>query len=66
MDDADDDEEEEAPDGTKITLPTPEQREAEKKTVLDPQLVQRRLRHCVRVLGNFKKKAEPGRFVCSK
>lgn len=45
-------------------LPTAEEREEEKKTG-GPQVhtVQRRMRECVRVLGNFKNKAEKGRYA---
>ena len=45
-------------------LPTAEEREEEKKNG-GPQVhvVQRRMRECVRVLGNFKKRAAPGRCV---
>ncbi|KAK0228443.1 NOL1/NOP2/sun family RNA met [Armillaria fumosa] len=43
-------------------LPTAAEREEEKKSgVPDVHLVQRRMRECVRVLGRFKKLAEPGR-----
>ena len=45
-------------------LPTAEEQQAE-KAAGGPALeaLQRRLRECVRVLGNFKKRAEPGRFT---
>ena len=45
-------------------LPTAEEREEEKKAG-PPQVhvVQRRMRECVRVLGNFKKRAAEGRYV---
>lgn len=43
-------------------LPTAEEREEEKKAGgPDVHTVQRRMRECVRVLGNFKKRAVPGR-----
>lgn len=43
-------------------LPTTEEREEEKKAGgPDVHTVQRRMRECVRVLGNFKKRAAPGR-----
>ena len=43
-------------------LPTAEEREEEKKAGgPDVHTVQRRMRECVRVLGNFKKRAAPGR-----
>lgn len=44
-------------------LPTAEEREEEKKGVSDVQVVQRRMRYCVRVLHNFKKLAEKDRSV---
>ncbi|CAK5277738.1 unnamed protein product [Mycena citricolor] len=44
-----------------FTLPTAEEREAEKIKVPDVHTVQRRMRQCVRVLGRFKKLAEAGR-----
>lgn len=45
-------------------LPTAEEVEEEKK-VGGPQVhvVQRRMRECVRILDNFKKRATPGRYV---
>jgi len=49
-----------------IRLPTAAEREEEKaKGGPDVQTVQERMRHCVRVLGNFKKHAEKGRWVFS-
>jgi ribosomal RNA methyltransferase Nop2 len=52
----------EAEDGDLFHLPTPQEREEEKKAGgPDVQLVQLRMRECVRVLGNFKKLAAKGR-----
>ncbi|KAF8447594.1 NOL1/NOP2/sun family-domain-containing protein [Boletus edulis BED1] len=48
-------------DGEPFRLPTAEEREEEKKGVSDVHVVQRRMRHCVRVLRNFKKLAEKDR-----
>ncbi|KAF6765111.1 NOL1/NOP2/sun family RNA met [Ephemerocybe angulata] len=50
-------------DAEEFHLPTAEEREAE-KAVGGPELhaLQRRLREVVRVLGNFKKRAEAGRY----
>lgn len=61
-DDMDEDEEEGAEEP--FVLPTAEEREEEKK-LGGPQLhvVQRRMRECVRVLGNFRKRAAPDRCV---
>lgn len=57
-----DSEAEEDDDGEAFSLPTAEEREAEKASGgPELQYLQRRLRECVRVLGNFKKRAEPGR-----
>ena len=51
-----------AEDGEAFHLPTPQEREEEKKVGgPDVQLVQRRMRECVRILGNFKKLASKGR-----
>ena len=51
----------------KIRLPTVAEREEEKaKGGPDVQAVQERMRYCVRVLGNFKKCAEKGRWVFSR
>lgn len=50
-------------DGEPFHLPTAEEREEEKKGVSDIHVVQRRMRRCVRILGNFKKLAEKGRSV---
>lgn len=49
-------------DGDAFVLPTPQERE-EEKSVGGPnvQLVQRRMRECARVLGNFKRFAAKGR-----
>lgn len=58
-------EEEEEDEGEPFRLPTTEEREEEKKGVSDVQVVQRRMRHCVRVLCNFKKLAEKDRSVIS-
>lgn len=49
--------------GEPFRLPTAEEREEEKKGVSDVQVVQHRMRHCVRVLRNFKKLSEKDRFV---
>jgi hypothetical protein len=54
-----DDEDEE--EGEPFHLPTAEEREEEKKGVSDVQVIQRRMRYCVRVLRNFKKLAEKDR-----
>ena len=63
-DDAEDDDETEGEGEEPLELPTAEEREEEKKTG-GPQVhvVQRRMRECVRVLGNFKKRAAAGRCV---
>ena len=63
--DADEDEGEEGEGAAEpFELPTAEEREEEKKAG-GPQVhvVQRRMRECVRVLGNFKKRAAKGRYV---
>lgn len=59
-----DEEMDEGPDGEAFHLPTPEER-AEEKEAGGPDVnsVQRRMRECVRVLGNFKKRAEAGRCL---
>lgn len=45
-------------------LPTAEEREEEKKTGgPQVQVVQRRMRECVRVLSNLRKRAAKGRYV---
>lgn len=45
-----------------VRLPTAAEREEEQtQGGPDVQAVQHRMRHCVRVLGNFKKRAEKGR-----
>lgn len=49
--------------GEPFRLPTAEEREEEKQNVADVQTVQKRMWHCVRVLGNLKKLAEKGRYV---
>ncbi|KAF8557248.1 NOL1/NOP2/sun family RNA met [Imleria badia] len=54
-------EDEDEEEGEPFRLPTAEEREEEKKGVSDVQVVQRRMRHCVRVLRNFKKLAEKDR-----
>ncbi|KIJ68984.1 hypothetical protein HYDPIDRAFT_80900 [Hydnomerulius pinastri MD-312] len=51
----------EAEEGEAFHLPTTEEREEEKKGVSDVQVVQRRMRHCVRILGNFRKLAAKDR-----
>ncbi|KAF5365599.1 hypothetical protein D9758_003237 [Tetrapyrgos nigripes] len=57
-----DDEDEEVEAGDEFHLPTAEEREEEKKNGgPDVHVVQRRMRHCVRVLGRFSKRAEKGR-----
>lgn len=51
-------------DGEVFQLPTTEEREAEKKAGgPDVHVVQRRMRECVKVLGNFRKLAAKERFV---
>ncbi|OCH95028.1 NOL1/NOP2/sun family putative RNA met [Obba rivulosa] len=62
-DDVDMDEEGEGGDDAEgFSLPTAEEREEEKKNGgPDVHLVQRRMRECIRVLGNFKKFAAKGR-----
>ena len=64
-DDVDMDEEGEGgEDSEDFVLPTAEEREEEKKRGgPDVHTVQRRMRECVRVLGNFKKLAAKGRYV---
>ncbi|KAI6103471.1 NOL1/NOP2/sun family-domain-containing protein [Pisolithus sp. B1] len=47
--------------GEPFHLPTAEEREEEKKGVADVHVVQKRMRYCARVLGNFKRLAEEGR-----
>lgn len=47
--------------GEPFHLPTAEEREEEKKGVADVHVIQKRMRHCARVLGNFKRLAEEGR-----
>jgi ribosomal RNA methyltransferase Nop2 len=48
--------------GGELTLPTAAEREEEKnKGGPDVPTVQQRMKYCVRVLGNFKKRAEKGR-----
>ncbi|KAG9318794.1 putative NOP2-nucleolar protein [Chiua virens] len=47
--------------GEPFQLPTAEEREEEKQGVSDVQVVRRRMRHCVKVLGSFKKFAEKNR-----
>lgn len=64
--DEDDDvgmEDEDEEEGGLFRLPTAEEREEEKKGVSDVQVVQRRMRQCVKVLRNFKKLAEKDRSV---
>jgi ribosomal RNA methyltransferase Nop2 len=52
--------------GEPFNLPTAQEREEEKKRGgPDVQLVQRRMRECVRVLSKFRKLAEKGRWVLS-
>ncbi|KAJ7285949.1 NOL1/NOP2/sun family RNA met [Mycena rebaudengoi] len=48
-------------DGEPFRLPTAAEREEEKTSMPDIHLVQRRIRECVRILGKFKRLAEPGR-----
>ena len=64
-DDVDMDEEGEGgEDSEGFVLPTAEEREEEKKAGgPDVHTVQRRMRECVRVLGNFRKFAAKGRYV---
>lgn len=60
--DVDSDDEEGEDDREPFHLPTPEERDQEKATGgPDLQVLQRRMRHCVRVLGKFRKRGEPGR-----
>ena len=64
--DAMDEDEEEGADGDLVTfdLPTAAEREEEKKRGgPDVHTVQRRMRECVRVLGNFRRYAAKGRYV---
>ena len=65
VDDVDMDEEGEGgEDSEGFVLPTAEEREEEKKAGgPDVHTVQRRMRECVRVLGNFRKFAAKGRYV---
>ncbi len=64
-DDVDMDEEGEGADDSEgFVLPTAEEREEEKKRGgPDVHTVQRRMRECVRILGNFKRLAAKGRCV---
>lgn len=49
--------------GEEIVLPTAEEREEERRTgAQDLGLVQRRMRHCARVLSSFKKLAAKDRY----
>ncbi|KAJ7046678.1 NOL1/NOP2/sun family RNA met [Mycena alexandri] len=48
-------------DAEPFRLPTAAEREEEKISMPDVHLVQRRMRECVRILGKFKRLAEPGR-----
>lgn len=50
-------------DGNGFVLPSAEEREKEKEagTTKMPAEIQKRMQHCVRILGNFKKLAEKGR-----
>lgn len=70
MEDEEEEEEEEEgdddDDSEPFRLPTAEEREEEKKGVSDVQVVQRRMRQCVRVLRNFKKLAEEDRSAILK
>jgi 25S rRNA (cytosine2870-C5)-methyltransferase len=51
-------------DGEPFQLPSAEEREAEKnRGGPDVHVVQRRMRECVRILGNFKRLAPKGRWV---
>ncbi|KAI6045393.1 NOL1/NOP2/sun family RNA met, partial [Pisolithus marmoratus] len=47
--------------GEPFHLPTAAEREEEKKGVADVHVIQKRMRYCVRVLGNFKRLAEKDR-----
>ncbi|KAJ7774721.1 NOL1/NOP2/sun family RNA met [Mycena metata] len=49
-------------DAEPFRLPTAAEREEEKISMPDVHLVQRRMRECVRILGKFKRLAEPGRL----
>ena len=64
MEEDGDDEGEGEGDAEPFHLPTAEEREEEKKAG-GPQVhvVQRRMRECVRVLGNFRKRGAKGRYV---
>lgn len=51
-------------DGDAFQLPTSEERAEEKKNGgPDVHVVQRRMRECVRIMGNFKRLAAKGRLV---
>lgn len=52
-------------DGDGFALPTAEEREEERKTgASDLSAVHRRMKHCARVLSNFRKLGAKDRFVC--
>ncbi|KAG0705915.1 NOL1/NOP2/sun family RNA met [Suillus ampliporus] len=60
--DEDIDVEGEGEDAEAFHLPTAEERAEEKNHVADVHVVQRRMRECVRILGNFRKLAAKGRL----
>lgn len=60
--DEDIDMEGEGEDAEAFHLPTAEEREEEKNHVADVHVVQRRMRECVRILGNFRKLGARGRL----
>jgi ribosomal RNA methyltransferase Nop2 len=62
-DEEDIDMEGEGEDDEAFHLPTAEERAEEKEHVSDVHVVQRRMRECVRVLGNFRKLGAKGRYV---
>jgi ribosomal RNA methyltransferase Nop2 len=61
--DEDIDMEGEGEDAEAFHLPTAEERAEEKNHVADVHVVQRRMRECVRILGNFRKLGAKGRYV---
>jgi ribosomal RNA methyltransferase Nop2 len=62
-DEEDIDMEEQGEDAEAFHLPTAEERAEEKTRVADVHVVQRRMRECIRVLGNFRKLGAKGRYV---
>jgi len=63
IDEEDIDMEGEGEDEEEFHLPTAEERAEEKNHVADVHVVQRRMRECIRVLGNFRKLGTKGRYV---